>query len=382
MRIVLLSLDPSVPFAGPKGSSVHLRAVADALLRTGNTVHVVTGAPGPGSVPAPLLESGLGVTAVPDRIGEDDLVRRLEWFAPDLVIERLTPNAPQGARAAARLRVTHLYEVDAPLEEGSGAHNGAADVAPARSAFRAGFAASTAAVVISDEAAAWVRSLAPPDYRIEMVPHGPHRRFFTDPDPRWAAHVRRTIGEPNGFRVGFVGAFRPSQDLESLVRAMGLLNRRVDCRLVLVGDGPTRNRLLAEAHGSSAKVTLVGRVPQEAVPAYLAACDAVAIPYATPAVCGSPLKLVEAMAAGRAMAVSATPTCARLLRDDVNALLVPCGDDAAMAAALERLAADPRLRERLGAAARRRALDGGASEDVVAGVVELARGLSAVGGAA
>jgi len=373
VRIVLLSLDPGVPLGGPEGSSVHLRAVADALLRTGHAVHVITATPGPATVPPSLLESGLGVTTVPERVGEDDLVRRLKLLEPDMVIERLAPNAPQGARAAARLRVTHVYEVDATPDEQAAERNGQGDAGPARAAFRAGFADSSAAVTRSDEVAAWVRTLAPADYRVDVVPSRAHRRFFAEPEARWAAHVRRTLGEPNGFGVGFVGTFQPWHDLETLVRAIGLLNQRVESRLVLIGDGPIRNRLLAEAHACGARIVLVGAVPEEAVPAYLAACDAVTIPYATPSAHHSSLKLIEAMAAGRAVVASNSRVVARLVRDDVSGLLVPCGDDAAMAAALERLALDPRLRERLGAEARRLALDSGTWEDVVAGVVDFAR---------
>jgi glycosyltransferase involved in cell wall biosynthesis len=381
MRIVLLSLDPSVPLGGPEGSSVHLRAVADALLRTGHAVQLVTAAAGR-PIPPSLLGAGLGVSVVPERIVEDDLARRLASVKPDLVIERLVMNAPQGARAASRLRVTHLYDIEAGVDEQAVNGHAAANLARAHAALRAGFEASNAAVAGSDEVAAWVRALAPADYRVEVMLNGAHRRFFAEPESHWTQHVRRTLGEPDGFRVGFVGTFAPWHDLETLVRAIGLLNRSVESRLVLVGDGPTRNRLLAEAHACGARIMLVGAVPDEAVPAYLAVCDAVAVPYTGPAACVTARELIEAMAAGRAVVASDTRACGRLVRDDVNGLLVACGDHTAMAVALERLARDAGLRDRLGAAARRRAREGGAWEDVVASVVELARGVAALGGAA
>lgn len=69
---------------------------------------------------------------------------------------------------------------------------------------------------------------------------------------------------------------------------------------------------------------------------------------------GLPRSLVEAMASGRPVVATDVPGCRELVRHDVEGLLVPPDDPAALAAALARLAADPQLRQRMGAAARRR----------------------------
>ena len=65
----------------------------------------------------------------------------------------------------------------------------------------------------------------------------------------------------------------------------------------------------------------------------------------------SPLKIFEAMAAGRPIVASDLPSSREVLRDGENALLVPPGDASALAATLRRVLSDPRLARRLAGAA-------------------------------
>jgi glycosyltransferase involved in cell wall biosynthesis len=73
---------------------------------------------------------------------------------------------------------------------------------------------------------------------------------------------------------------------------------------------------------------------------------------------GLPRALVEAAACGRALIVSDTPGGRTFVRDGIEGLVVPPGDASALGAALERLARDASLRQRMGAAARLRVLQG------------------------
>lgn len=70
---------------------------------------------------------------------------------------------------------------------------------------------------------------------------------------------------------------------------------------------------------------------------------------------GLPMAVLEAMAWGRAIVATAVGGVPDVVADGVEALVVPPGDAAALAAALVKLAADGELRGRLGAAARDRA---------------------------
>jgi glycosyltransferase involved in cell wall biosynthesis len=66
----------------------------------------------------------------------------------------------------------------------------------------------------------------------------------------------------------------------------------------------------------------------------------------------SPLKVYEYMAAGLPVVASRIGQLENLVKPDANGMLVPPGDTAKLAAAFERLQADPELRARLGRAGR------------------------------
>jgi glycosyltransferase involved in cell wall biosynthesis len=68
----------------------------------------------------------------------------------------------------------------------------------------------------------------------------------------------------------------------------------------------------------------------------------------------SPIKLFEYMASGRAINASDLPALAGVIQDGESALLVPPGDSAALAKAIQRLRDDPALRARLAHCAQER----------------------------
>jgi glycosyltransferase involved in cell wall biosynthesis len=112
--------------------------------------------------------------------------------------------------------------------------------------------------------------------------------------------------------------------------------------LVVVGDGPLRE-LLPQASGFVAPSELGGLYERAAV---------VVAPSLRE---GYGVVAREAMAHGRPVVASAVGGLAEAIEDGVTGLLVPAGDADALRAALERLLADARLRERLGVAAREHA---------------------------
>jgi glycosyltransferase involved in cell wall biosynthesis len=100
-------------------------------------------------------------------------------------------------------------------------------------------------------------------------------------------------------------------------------------------------------------VQFAGSVDPDAVPAMLGIMDVAAAPYLNrSSFYFSPLKVLEYMAAGRAIVASALGQITELIEDGVNGLLVGAGNSKALAAALVRLTADAGMRRRLGAAAR------------------------------
>ncbi len=89
---------------------------------------------------------------------------------------------------------------------------------------------------------------------------------------------------------------------------------------------------------------------------------------------GMPCALMEGMSMGRAVTAADAPGCREVVRDGINGFLVPPGDPAALASALERFLLDPSLIARFGAAGRHMAeteLDAGQAAEHLLRVMEL-----------
>jgi colanic acid/amylovoran biosynthesis glycosyltransferase len=141
-----------------------------------------------------------------------------------------------------------------------------------------------------------------------------------------------------------------------------LVERGVPVRLTLLGDGPDRRALERQiaALGLGEHVRITGAQPRQAVVDALAAADvllAPSVPTRRGKREGIPVVVMEAMSAGRPVVASRLSGIPELVDDGTSGLLVPPGDEAAIADALERLHADPALAARLGAGARRTVLD-------------------------
>jgi len=130
-------------------------------------------------------------------------------------------------------------------------------------------------------------------------------------------------------------------------------------RLVILGgiegEADTRRiRSLVEARGLGARTEMPGPVPQARVADALGRAAVVVAPFLRAGMTErhtSPLKVFEAMAAGRPIVASDLPSSREILRDGENALLVPPGDAGALAASLRRVLGDDGLARRLAAAA-------------------------------
>ena len=128
--------------------------------------------------------------------------------------------------------------------------------------------------------------------------------------------------------------------LEALAQTDGI-------HLWLAGDGPERAALQLQAH----RLRLKNRVRflgwRDDVPSLLAACDFLVVPSRH-----EPLgnTILEAWAAERAVLASETAGPAELIVSDETGLLMPVEDVESLALALERLADDHALRQRLAAA--------------------------------
>jgi glycosyltransferase involved in cell wall biosynthesis len=176
--------------------------------------------------------------------------------------------------------------------------------------------------------------------------------------------ARRELGiAPDEIVAGFVGTFGPWHGVEVLAKAIARVPRDHAIRFLLIGSGALRGRVEEILRDASAqdRVIMLGAVPHDQVPRLLDACDVLVSPHvpldAGAEFFGSPTKLFEYMAMGRAIVASRLGQIGEVLEHERTALLVEPGNVGELAESITRLAASRELRERLGAAARQTAIE-------------------------
>jgi glycosyltransferase involved in cell wall biosynthesis len=188
------------------------------------------------------------------------------------------------------------------------------------------------------------------------------------------AETRRYLGIPDGrFAVGWVGRMTAVKRGEDVLEGFKLLrDRGVDATLCLVGDGPDRAQLERKAHELGiVRNTLFLGYQEDVAPLY-AAFDALVLPSGNE---GTPVSVIEALAAGRPVVATRVGGVPDVVRDGVDGFLVDAGATDELAERLSCLAADPALRERLGAAGRARVVPRYAVDRLVDDVDRLYRSL-------
>jgi glycosyltransferase involved in cell wall biosynthesis len=193
------------------------------------------------------------------------------------------------------------------------------------------------------------------------------------------AETRRYLGIPDGrFAVGWVGRMTAVKRGEDVLEGFKLLrDRGVDATLCLVGDGPDRAQLERKAHDLGVvRDTLFLGYQEDVAPLY-AAFDALVLPSGNE---GTPVSVIEALAAGRPVVATRVGGVPDVVRDGEDGFLVDAGATDELAERLSRLAADPALRERLGAAGRARVVPRYAVDRLVDDVDRLYRSLLAAAG--
>lgn len=167
--------------------------------------------------------------------------------------------------------------------------------------------------------------------RLEIVPNG-----IALPAPPFGG----------GTRILSVGRLIRDKGVDVLVDAVA----GVGGRLTVAGDGPERAALEARARRHGLDARFAGVVPRAGLESLYR--DASCVVLASRRGEGLPNVLLEAMAHARPVVATAVTGVTDLVRDGENGLLVPPGDTQALKEALARLAHEPGLAGRLGAAAR------------------------------
>lgn len=334
------------------GQSVHIEELVGALRAQGHEVLVV----GPSFYQASDFGGESSTVArlrrlLPGAAGEAAelaynvpayrrLARACRDFKPDLIYERCNLLFLAGTWLARRTGLPLYLEVNSPLAAERTQHGTLRLQRLAHALERLVWRSATRVLPVTQVLADVVAAAGVPRDRLRVVPNGVVLERFPEQPERAEAVVT----------LGFVGFVRDWHGMDALIRQMA--SDPAPLRLVVVGDGPARPDLeaLAAGLGLADRVRFTGVVEHALVPAAVAGFDIALQPKVV--AYASPLKIFDYMAAGRAIVAPDQPNIREILRHEETALLFNPADPNALWQAVQRLAADPALRARLGAAAR------------------------------
>jgi glycosyltransferase involved in cell wall biosynthesis len=153
--------------------------------------------------------------------------------------------------------------------------------------------------------------------------------------------------------VASVGNLRPAKGQHVLLHAAVEIRRQVPAvRFLLIGDGRRRGELQRQAERLGLAKAVVFTGFRQDAQRLVASADVFALPSIYD---GLSIALIEAMALGRGIAMTAAGGNVEAVQSEREGLVVPSGQPGPLAGAIVRLLTDRELRARLGEAAKRRA---------------------------
>ncbi|MFT4540551.1 MAG: glycosyltransferase involved in cell wall biosynthesis [Planctomycetota bacterium] len=319
-----MNTDPGVRPGREKGACVHVDAMRDAFRACGADVVAL------------------------DLFDEQSVHERLEAehaSTPiDLIYERFALHSRAAGRFASRHGVAYVLEINAPLDEEEARHRpGGLEVDLA--ALRAHLDAASELLCVSEDVAAWARTRGGPHARVRVVGNGVDTDRFR---PELRARGMSALSLPDdAFVVGFHGRLRPWHGFGRLVDSLAILRaQKVPVHLLAIGVGDFEAEI-GDALPRDAW-TCLPWVPNEKVGEYVACFDVLPLTYDPAEPCYfSPLKLLEAMAAGVVPLVPQLGDLARTVGNGSAGMIYDPHDMHSFVVSISRLHRDPELRNEL-----------------------------------
>lgn len=279
------------------------------------------------------------------------LRRAVASFRPDVIYERYALYQPAGVWTSNRTGVPLLLEVNAPYAIARRRY-GNLELGWLATLFeRYTFVGATRVFPVTQVLGDMMIAMGVPRERVAVVPNAIDPKNFEGLPT--ASEAKATLGLAGRTVIGFIGFVREWDRLHVIV---DWLARRPDhdpAALLIVGDGPVRPQLEAQAQrlGVGHKLHFTGVLPRRQVPAAAASFDialqTALVPYA------SPLCLFEYMALGKAIVAPDQANHHEVLQRGIDCEMYQPEEHRSLETVLESLVEDPAQRARLGAAARR-----------------------------
>jgi glycosyltransferase involved in cell wall biosynthesis len=345
------------------GAALHVLQLARAQADRGHRVVVVAGTLAAGEESMEYVADELGVEVLPLPALQRELSLGADWKAIRELrktIRRIRPDVvhTHTAKAGATGRIAALLAGNArpkALVHSYHGHVLSGYFSPLRERFfrlleRLLARPTSALVAVSEE----VRNDLV-DYRVAsldrfvVIPYGFDSPEWSEADEKARARIRGELGlGDDDFVVGWAGRLTPIKRPLDLVRTLrGVVDAGVDATLVVVGDGDDRaaTEALARELGLADRCKFVGF--HRNIREWYAAFDVFLLTSLNE---GAPVVAIEALGAHRPIVATAAGGTATVVRDGESGYVVPVGDVAGLVERVVRLAHDPELRTRLGAA--------------------------------
>jgi len=217
-------------------------------------------------------------------------------------------------------------------------------------------------VVISKPLKDYLISVGVPGNKILVNPNGVDVNKY-NPNIN-ASDIKEKYNLKNKVVLGFIGTFGPWHGAENIVKAYGELLKlypeyKNTTQLLMIGNGPRMSEVkeYIKKYKIKDKVILTGLIPQEEAPKYLSVCD-ILINATVPnpdgsEFFGSPTKIFEYMAMGKAIISSNIGQLSEILEDKKTAILVKPADIKELMNAMKILIENEKLRKKFGINARK-----------------------------
>lgn len=222
-------------------------------------------------------------------------------------------------------------------------------------------------IAVSKAAKAFVEHFT--DSPVRVIPNGVDDERFRPLGNKEKELVREELGI-NGDLILYVSRMSFRKGPHVLLNAFqNIARERSDATLVMVGSGEMLPFLKAQAKflGIEERVRFMGYVPDGLLPKLYASADVFVLPSTTAEAFG--IVVLEAMASGVPVVTTTVGGIPEVVKESGSGLLVPPGDEAALAEAVLRLLSDKELAKKFGESGRK-AVETCYSWRVVAGEIE------------